>query len=108
MKYFYTHLVEVESIIVKLDNMKLSDKERLHLANLFDSTIHHTILDTVLSNLKDSDKRLFVNHMSENNHDKIWKFLKEKIDNIEEKIKISADLIKKEFENDLKEAEKLL
>ena len=87
MKLFYSHLVEVDSIILELDQMDLSSEERLHLANLIDSSIHHSILDAILSELSASDKRVFMQNLNEGDHDKIWKFLNERVDRVEEKIK---------------------
>lgn len=104
MKQFYTHLVDIESIIVELDNMNLSKEEKLHLAHLVDSSLHHTILDAVLSELQEHDKRAFVNHLNEGNHDKVWQFLNEKVDHIEDKIKKAAADLKVELHKDLKEA----
>lgn len=104
MKQFYTHLVEIESIIVELDKMGLSEDEKIHLADLVDSSLHHTILDAVLSHLKEEDRLKFIEHLNDGNHDKVWKFLNEKVDHIEEKIKKASDDLKKEFANDLKEA----
>ena len=107
MKQFYTHLVEIESIIIRLDKMVLSKEEKLHLAHLIDSSLHHTILDAILSQLSDQDKRMFMTHLTEDNHDKLWKFLNEKVVGIEDKIKNAAETLKKELEKDLKEAGRL-
>lgn len=107
MKHFYSHLIEIDSIIVRLDEMGLSKEEKLHLAHLVDSSLHHTILDAVLSQLKDEDKRVFIAHLNDGNHDKIWKFLNEKISEVEMKIKKAAESLKSQLEKDLKEAEKL-
>ncbi len=106
MKYFYHHLVEIESIIVELDKMELSKDEKLHLAHLIDSNLHHTILDAVFSKLQEKDKKIFIMQLNENNHGKIWKFLNEKVKGIEVDIKQAADGLKKELEGDLKEAKK--
>lgn len=107
MKQFYGHLVEIESIIIKLDQMDLSKKEKLHLSQLIDSSLHHTILDAIFSQLSDQDKRIFMNYITEDDHDKIWKFLNKKVVNIEDKIKKVAGVLKIELERDLKEAERL-
>lgn len=104
MKYFYSHLIEVESVISELDKMELSDEERIHLAALLDSSLHHTILDAILSELSDQEKRVFMQHIIEGNHDKIWKFLNEKIDGVEDKIKKVAEDLKSELHKDLKKA----
>lgn len=104
MKYFFSHLIEIESVTSELDKLDLSDKEKEHLAKLLDSSLHHTILDAILSELSEEDKRVFLRYVHEDDHEKIWKFLTDKIDNIEEKIKKAADDLKMELHKDLKEA----
>lgn len=103
---FYTHLIEIESIIVELDKMDLSKEEKLHLAQLLDSSLHHTILDAIFSQLSEEDKKVFVTHQSSSSS-KIWKFLNEKIDKVEDKIKAAAKDLKEKLHKDLKEAKKL-
>lgn len=107
MKYFYTHLIEYESLIVELDKMNLSDDEKMHLSNLLDFSLHNTILDAVLSELSDEDKGRFLNHLEKDDHDKIWEFLNEKIENIEDKIKKAADGLKEELHEDIKKAKRI-
>ena len=104
MKQFYTHLITLESINIEIDKMNLPDEERLHLAYLIDSSLHHTILDAVLSQLENKDKRMFMIYLRDGNHDKLWKFLNEKVDQLEDKIKKAADDLKDELHKDLKEA----
>lgn len=106
MKYFYTHLIETESIMVELDKMDLSSEEKLHLAQLIDSSLHHTILDAIFSELSEQDKKALVSHLKEDDHKKTWKFLNEKVDGVEEKIKKAAEDLKVELHKDLKEAKR--
>lgn len=106
MRYFYTHLIEIESIVTELDKLDLAPEQKNHLTNLIDSSLHHTVLDAVLSELPLSDKRVFLNHLKEDDHSQIWQFLNGKIDNIEEKIKKAASELKLELHQDLKEAAK--
>lgn len=107
MKQFYTHLIEIESLIIELDKMSLSDEEKIHLSNLLDSSLHHTILDAVLSELSDEDKRIFLNYLQKDDHNKIWKLLNEKVDNIEDKIKKCADDLKDQLKKDIREARRV-
>ncbi len=104
MKSWYAHLVEIESIMVELERMNLSKEEKLHLAQLIDSSLHHTILDAILSQLSEEDKKIFLQHVNHDNHDKIWQFLNEKIDGIEDKIKKTAEDLKKELTKDITKA----
>lgn len=101
MKQFYTHLTQVESLIVELSKMDLSNEERIHLSKLVDSTLHHTILDAVLSELSDSEKVIFLRLIKEADNDRIWRFLNERVDKIEDKIKKAADDLKMELHKDL-------
>ncbi len=103
-KRFYSHIIEIESVLVELDAIDLTEKQRVHLASLIDSSIHHTVLDVILSQLSDEDKKIFIDYLSRNDHEKIWEHLNEKVDNIEEKIKDAAEELKEQIKKDIKEA----
>lgn len=103
---FYSHLIEIESVIVELDKMDLSKEEKIHLAQLLDSSLHHSILDVIFSELTEDDKKVFASHLHEGKHDQIWKFLNEKISGVEDKIKKVAADLKVELHKDLKESKK--
>lgn len=107
MKHFYSQVIEIESLIVELDKLELSDQERMHLTSLIDSSLHHTVLDAVLSELPESERAVFLKHLEANDHSRIWKHLNEKIDNIEEKIKKAADELKLELHKDIREAKQV-
>ena len=107
MKQFYTHLVEIESIVIELDKMDLSKEQKIHLTSLIDSTLHHTILDAIFSQLSEDDKKVFASYLAEGKHEKIWKFLNEKVDHVEDKIKSAAKDLKEKLHEDLKEARKV-
>lgn len=105
-KHFYSHIIETSSISLELGNMDLSKEERVHLMTLMDATMHNVILDVILSELSDEDKKIFLTHLSSNNHDKIWEHLKKKIDNIEDKIKKAAEELKQELYKDILESKR--
>ena len=102
-KYFYTHIVDTSTLSLELGDMDLTSKERLHLISLIDSNIHHEILDLILSELNPQDKKTFLAHIASENQVKVWKFLNDKVDNIEEKIKKTAEDLKKELHKDIKD-----
>lgn len=105
MNYFYSHLIEIESIIVKLDELDLSGEQKKHLAELLDSTIHQTVLDMILSKLSEEEKIVFLQKMKENPTDKeLIKFINTKVENIEDEIKKAAEKLKNELHEDIKEA----
>lgn len=104
MKSFYGHLISVESLIVELDQLDLSEEEKHHLAALIDSSLHHKILDAVLSELGEEEKQKFLFHLSRDEDEKLWELLNSKVDNIEDKIKKAAEDLKSELHKDIKEA----
>ena len=106
-KYFYSHIVETSSISLALADLEMSPEERLHLLSLVESNIHQAILDTILSELTAEDKKNFLEHLSEGDHERIWKFLSERVEGIEEKIKKTADDLKEEIHKDVEESKKI-
>ncbi len=105
-KHFYSHIVEIETIYTILDVMDLEDHERKELIVIIDSTIHHTIVDTVLSELSEKDKKIFLSHMSEEKHDKLWNHLKSNVDKIEHKINKAVNSLMSELHLDIEEVRK--
>jgi len=105
-KYFYHSVVETSSISIALAEMDMSHDERKHLVNLVEENLHHAILDAVLSELSDKDKQEFVELYAQGDDEKIWKLLKSRVDHIEDKIKVTADDLKKELHKDIEESKK--
>jgi len=105
---FYQKYIFIENLITELHQLDLSDVERQHLASLIDSSLHHAILDEILSNLSESDKKEFLHQLNQDpENDQLMEFLKQKVDNIEEKIaRVSEELVK-EMHKDLKESKRL-
>ncbi|KKT74435.1 MAG: hypothetical protein UW69_C0036G0008 [Microgenomates group bacterium GW2011_GWA2_44_7] len=101
-RHFYSHLVEFESIYVALQEVQLSSQEREHLVSVAESSLHHVVMDAILSELSEGDKKTFLKHLAGNNHEKIWEFLNGKVNKIEDKIKKAAEELKKELHRDIK------
>ncbi|MEX2007304.1 MAG: hypothetical protein WD992_00855, partial [Candidatus Levyibacteriota bacterium] len=102
-KHFYSHIVDTTSISIEIADMNLTSDERVHLLSLAESNIHHAVLDTILSELPEDDKKEFLKHVKDDSHDKIWDLLKDKVENIEGKIKKAAEDIKAELHKDIEE-----
>lgn len=103
-QHFYSHLIDTSVLSLELGDMDLTHEERIHLVTLVNSQLHHVILDTVLSELSEHDKKIFLHLLLVDDHDKIWEHLNKKIDNIEEKIKKAVEDLKKELHKDIQEA----
>lgn len=100
-KHFFSHLIETDTLHIELDKLEMQDHEKEHVKNLIDESIYHTVLDAVLSELSEEDKKVFITHLMSDSHDDIWDFVNNKVENIEEKIKKAADDIKKELHTDI-------
>lgn len=102
-KQFYHEVVETDSVVVKLHEVGLSEEEKAHLIALMDSSLHHVILDAILTELSPQDKKLFLKELATDDHEAIWKFLRSKITGIEDKIQKAANDLKKELHEDIKD-----
>ncbi len=106
MKHFYSHIIEIESIYTILDVMDLDHEEKQELIVIIESTVHHTIIDTVLSELSEKDKKIFLEHLSKENHEDLWKHLKKNIEKVEHKINRAVNILLQELHLDVQEAKK--
>ncbi len=107
MKYFYSHLIEINNLTSSLDELNLKDDHKKHLGSLIDSHVHHTVMDVILSELSAEDKMLFLKKVSEDPEDqKLWEFLNEKTEKIEDKIKKAVSELKEELHEDIAESKK--
>lgn len=100
-KRFYSHIVELDTLVLSLDEVGFEDHEKEHLVKLVDSSIYHAVMDSILSELEDTDKIIFLEYLSRDDHTKMWDHLNKRIENIEEKIKKTADELKEELHKDL-------
>ncbi len=107
MSIFYQKYIVIENLVAELNDLNLSEEERAHLSALVDSSLHHAILDEILSNLNEEDKKTFLHLLNQDpENEKMVDFLNERIDNIEDKIrKVSTELVK-EMHEDVKEVKK--
>lgn len=102
-KKFYHHLINIEPLVIELDGLSLSDNEKIHLASLVDANLHSSVLDTIFSELSEEDKRVFLPLLQDDDHDKIWSYLNERVENMEDKIRKVANKLQEEYIKDVKE-----
>jgi hypothetical protein len=105
-KHFYSHLIEIHEIYFSISEMELSDVERGHLLSLAEANIHATVVNTVLPNLSEADKKVFLKNLVANNHEETWKHLQRKMHNAKEQISQSLKDLKKELLQDIEDAKK--
>ncbi len=98
-KIFYDHLIIIEEITAVLDEHKLSPKERTELLQLMDQTLHHRILDVILTLLPKEHHETFLTRFHKAPHDAgLIPFLKDTTGvDIEREILREANIVKKEL-----------
>lgn len=105
MNYFYSDYSEIHSITLSLEEMNLSEGQKKHLSFLIDSSLQSLVLDAILSELTFSDRKILVNMLrDERSKEEIMEFLKNRVEDVEEKIKKVALKLKEELHRDIKEA----
>lgn len=104
--HFYHSIVSMESLRVSIELFEFEKDEKEKLMELAERTLHHSILDLVLSELSDPDKKLFLEHHASERHQEIWRLLNSKVNNIEKKIRFEADSVAKKLHADLNRLKK--
>jgi hypothetical protein len=100
-KHFYDDIADIDSVYLALDKMGLAPSQREELALLVDAQVHHTILDLILSQLSEEDKKKFMTYHASQKHDEVWTLLNSRIENVEDKIKQTVRDVKKKLHEDI-------
>ena len=69
MSYFYSYLIQIDDLVTAMEDLELEDHHKQHLGALADSTVHHTILELILSKLSPTEKTTFVKMLHKNPQD---------------------------------------
>lgn len=105
-KHFYSHLVEIDSLVIELDKLELKQDERDHLVELAHSNIHHSVLDVILSELPEEEKKTFLYLLATEDHESLWSHLKKHVKQVDKKIVQVAEKVKKELKSDIRGLQK--
>ncbi len=98
---FYSHLVSTDHIFIEIDNLDISEKEKIHLKSLVTSNIHIAVLDIVMTHIPPEDKKMFLNHLHKNEHEAMWEFLEKRTIAIDKKIIKKVKELSDEFLSDI-------
>ncbi len=104
-KIFYDHLTVSTDIEKNIKRIAKTHEEKVELWHLVDEIIHHNVIGCILDNLPKSNHEEFLSRFHEHPHsDELWDYLKEKIgDDIEEKVKLTIENLKKDVVKILKD-----
>jgi len=101
-KLFWEPLVEIEEIELKIDEHGLVKEQKLHLLEITHQTYGIKIVDIVLSHLpKEKHKPFLDKYADKSHHPNLLDWLKEEVEDIEEKIKELTGKVKKEILDEL-------
>lgn len=103
-KHFYDSINDIEALHIELETLDIAPEEKDHLSDLIDANLHTTILDLILSELSEEDKKKFIEHLVEDDHGKIWQHLDQNIDGVREKIEKAAKDLSIQLKQDINEA----
>lgn len=101
-KYFYSHLISFESLEEDLKSLNLTKAEKQELLDIAHTHIHQQIIESILSQLTDEDKKKFLELLAYGEDEKIWRHLNKKVEKIEDKIKEASRSVKEELRKDIK------
>lgn len=102
-KHFYSHLIPTEPLEYELTSLDLEVNERDELQQMVEDNLHHAILEAILDELSEEDKKIFLEHIAHDAHEKVLIHLRGKIENIEDKIKHTADSVMEELHQEIRE-----
>lgn len=98
LKPFWDNLVEVEEIRIKIDEHGLEDEEKKELLEITYQTFDIRIMEIILTHLPEKKHQSFLDTLSRKpHHSKLMDFLKEEVEDIEEKIKELVKEVKEEI-----------
>ncbi|MBI2404816.1 hypothetical protein HYV22_01400 [Candidatus Gottesmanbacteria bacterium] len=94
-KIFYDHLVAIDELVIELDS--LDAVARQEIINLMDETLHHHVLDTILTHLPQEHHTAFLERFHRSPHDpELLIFLKQyMVIDIENEIRKTSQKIKR-------------
>ena len=102
--YFWRDVIDFEWVLNDLNLLDLSEDEKKDLVKLAHEQLHQTILDAILSELSERDKKIFLANVEYDSNESTWRHLNEKVEKVEEKIVRAAEQLKKELKKDLADA----
>ena len=107
-KIFYDHLVMREEIVEELGRYKIDAVELDELIQLANETLHHHVLDVILTHLPKEKHEEFLTKFHQAPHDeKLLEYLRVETGiDIEGKIKERAQIAKKELLAEIKRSRK--
>jgi hypothetical protein len=105
MSLFYDHLTNLSEIDRELEELIVEHHEKAHLLEIVDSALHHSVMETILTELPAEHHQHFLREFAIRPHDKDHLvYLIQFSPDIESKIRTKAESTKKKFKEEIKKA----
>lgn len=105
-RYFYSHLTDTDSLTADLAELDLTVGQKKELMEIAHVHTHQAVVDAILSELSEDDKKKFLELLARGSDDEIWKHLNDKVEKIEDKITDVAKQVKRELREDIVKVKK--
>lgn len=104
-KIFYDRYLDFEEIEIEIKNLNLSSEEKEEINHLIDETIHHRVLERVLTHLPLEHHADFLDKFHQAPYDEtLIKYINDRVEqSVEVHIKDEMEKIKQEILKDIKE-----
>lgn len=100
---FYDHLIILEKVEAEISLQKLSPEEKEEVNQLIEESVHFRVMTRILDHLPREHHEEFLKLFQYEPHsESVLAFLKEKVSDIEERIKEEISLLEQELLEDLK------
>lgn len=97
-KLFFDHLIVLERVEIHINKNVTSKEEKEELWNLIDGIVQTRVMDIILTRLPKEHHDEFLEKFSNFPHDeRLFDYLKEKVEDIEEEIKKEVKVLESEF-----------
>lgn len=97
-KTFWKPLIKIKEIQIKINNQPYKEEEKLKLLQIVYQTIDIKVLETIFSSLPEKKHKSFLNKFAEKpSNSSILDYLKQEVEDIEERIITLIDEIKKQI-----------
>ncbi len=97
MLVFYERFIEIKPLEEEISTLAISEEEKNNLHFMIAEILHHHTLDTILDQLNEDDKKLFLQAVHQNEEMTIATILKDKITNYEKVLKEKLQQVQSEI-----------
>ena len=101
MDSLYRQLADTQIVHSHLDKLEFVDSEKEQILEIVDHIFHHRLLAVVLEGLEGNEKITFIELVDSGNHIMVVDYIKTKVVNIEDKLKVLVEEVHQQVIEDI-------